>query len=724
MLLNTNTRFKMIPWTAILLLVACVDAQQTFSGCSVEEYYSSTDTTSQSSLAALLTASHRRVLPYTDNDGDDVWKALMDLDVGEELETVHLIYRDLDVAASLFNVPDGGWNREHVWPKSRGVGTSGPDFTDIHHLKPSDWNVNSARGNKFIGSCQEDCTVPAHEQAAADTSAGRNVFLPPVSARGGVARALMYMDLRYNGGRSGELDLVLTDCPSGDDPEEMAYLSQLLEWHEEYPPTEAEETRNTKACERWQGNRNPFVDFPELANMFFGEPQSRPYDCSLSPTSPTPAPATVDPSTDSSCTDLSPGSIMVIGVNSDNPDVVSMVALTNIAEGTKIIMTDNAWTGTNFRSNEGTVEMTVGTGGMMAGTVFCYGCDDSTVWQSVGGNFALSASGDTVLLYCETDTQEIVHISGFSFSGDWMSKGLTESEYGTDSSALPESLEDAIVTLPHMDSYMYAGTRSDTMSSLISSITSRVDWTGSNNRFSFESSSFTVTDSTFSLCTDLSPGSIMVIGVNSDNPDVVSMVALTNIAEGTKIIMTDNAWTGTNFRSNEGTVEMTVGTGGMMAGTVFCYGCDDSTVWQSVGGNFALSASGDTVLLYCETDTQEIVHISGFSFSGDWMSKGLTESEYGTDSSALPESLEDAIVTLPHMDNYMYNGTRSGTMSSLISSITSRVHWIGSNSGRFSFESTSFLFGSARSTVSGAVGRSSLIAMQATGLLILISGLL
>ena len=24
------------------------------------------------------------------------------------------------------------WNREHVWPKSRGVGYDGPDFTDLH----------------------------------------------------------------------------------------------------------------------------------------------------------------------------------------------------------------------------------------------------------------------------------------------------------------------------------------------------------------------------------------------------------------------------------------------------------------------------------------------------------------------------------------------------------------------------------------------------------------
>jgi hypothetical protein len=69
------------------------------------------------------------------------------------------------------------------------------------------------------------------------------------------------------------------------------------------------------------------------------------------------------------------------------------------------------------------------------------------------------------------------------------------------------------------------------------------------------------------------------------------------------------------------------------------------------------------------------------------------------------------------MDNYMYSGTRSGTMSSLISSITSRVHWAGSNIDPFSFESASF-------TVSGAVGGGTWIAMEANGLLSSISGLL
>ena len=40
-----------------------------------------------------------------------------------------------------------GWNREHLWPQSYGVFADGPDTSDLHALRASDWNVNSARNN-------------------------------------------------------------------------------------------------------------------------------------------------------------------------------------------------------------------------------------------------------------------------------------------------------------------------------------------------------------------------------------------------------------------------------------------------------------------------------------------------------------------------------------------------------------------------------------------------
>lgn len=48
---------------------------------------------------------------------------------------------------------DGGvsWNREHTWPDSRGLGGTGPAYSDLHHVRPATPAVNSSRGNKNFG---------------------------------------------------------------------------------------------------------------------------------------------------------------------------------------------------------------------------------------------------------------------------------------------------------------------------------------------------------------------------------------------------------------------------------------------------------------------------------------------------------------------------------------------------------------------------------------------
>jgi endonuclease I len=246
-----------------------------FSSCFNDMYYQplgSFDSWTRDSIGNLLN-------PYTGSSSgrDDVWKALQDLDAGTEPDTVNLIYSEQDVKGSDHGTATT-WNREHLWPKSHEVGQNGADFTDIHHLRPADWNVNSARSNLYFGACglvQEisKCQIPAHSQAANDTSKDSSVFLPPINRRGDVARALFYMDLRYFGG-AGDVDLELTDCPRPDNDNQMAYLSQLLEWHIADEVDDAERNRNDRACELWQGNRNIFVDHPELVAKIYGTPQT------------------------------------------------------------------------------------------------------------------------------------------------------------------------------------------------------------------------------------------------------------------------------------------------------------------------------------------------------------------------------------------------------------------------------------------------------------------
>jgi len=105
--------------------------------CSIETYYggllsdggtSLRDDVTRSELEGLLTSTHGRVLPYTSSTGgDDVWRALVDLDagLGGSPDTVRLIYKQVDVP-SLPRGTSDTWNREHLWPSSRGVGNLPP----------------------------------------------------------------------------------------------------------------------------------------------------------------------------------------------------------------------------------------------------------------------------------------------------------------------------------------------------------------------------------------------------------------------------------------------------------------------------------------------------------------------------------------------------------------------------------------------------------------------
>ena len=50
-------------------------------------------------------------------------------------------------------------------------------------------------------------------------------------------------------------------------------LSHLLEWHAKYPVEAWEVARNDAVCAK-QGNRNPFVDKPDLVAVVFGDARS------------------------------------------------------------------------------------------------------------------------------------------------------------------------------------------------------------------------------------------------------------------------------------------------------------------------------------------------------------------------------------------------------------------------------------------------------------------
>lgn len=143
-------------------------------------------------------------------------------------------------------------NVEHTWPQSRFSGGFAKDFqkADLHHLFPTDSQLNAIRGNKNFGEVGKDLMNLKCGQSRYGVSktSGREVFEPPAVHKGRVARALFYFSVRY------EIPL---------DREEEAYLKK---WNAEYPVDQEEITRNEEIY-KVQGNRNPFIDYPELASL-------------------------------------------------------------------------------------------------------------------------------------------------------------------------------------------------------------------------------------------------------------------------------------------------------------------------------------------------------------------------------------------------------------------------------------------------------------------------
>ncbi len=197
---------------------------------------------------------------HTELSYTGVWNALRDTDEDpDNINNVILLYTGWSVSNSGYPT----WNREHTWAKSHGdFGNNPPCGTDVHHIRPTDVQVNGDRGNlDFDYSDNPYPTIPGCFYDG-------NSWEPRDEVKGDVARMIFYMATRYEG-EDGELDLVVVDEVNTYPNPEHGKLSALLEWNTMDPPSEFEETRNDRIYDNWQGNRNPFIDHPEFADLIW-----------------------------------------------------------------------------------------------------------------------------------------------------------------------------------------------------------------------------------------------------------------------------------------------------------------------------------------------------------------------------------------------------------------------------------------------------------------------
>jgi serine protease len=165
------------------------------------------------------------------------------------------------------------WEREHLWPQSAMPVAETFADSDVHALVAESPSHNRARSNSAFGDCRVNCKdLPATRSVAANRLGGDLWEVWP-ERRGDVARAMMYMAVRYaslvaacDDGTSVApntnfelVDNVPRQLRNG--AQYMGRLCDLQAWHLRDRVDERERRRNQVVYVS-QGNRNPFVDYP------------------------------------------------------------------------------------------------------------------------------------------------------------------------------------------------------------------------------------------------------------------------------------------------------------------------------------------------------------------------------------------------------------------------------------------------------------------------------
>ena len=196
-----------------------------------------------------------------------------------------------------------GCNVEHSFAKSWWGGSKNDAYKDCYHLNPSNSTANSSRGNYPLGVPEKDFKDQGktgslkvgkkhHEEMDVDFY----VFEPKDEYKGDFARAYFYMATCYGRDANGNIDEVCSkyngwrldnnDVGSRYAMQNENYLefqpweqSVLIEWHRMDPVSE-KEIKRADAVSNFQHNRNPFIDYPYLAEYIWGEKAGEELDLS------------------------------------------------------------------------------------------------------------------------------------------------------------------------------------------------------------------------------------------------------------------------------------------------------------------------------------------------------------------------------------------------------------------------------------------------------------
>ena len=306
-------------WRLLFLFVFSLTSTISFAQPKADYYTTALDGKKGRELELAL---KEIIYPHTKIEYKNLWKAYETTDPGPKdsipsdykggkTDLVYDMYAWMKQFPKFYSDNDhsqtGGFNREHSVPNSWWGGEAGNAivYTDLHHLVPGDGAANNAKQNYPLGEYKSGMTLSwptetktntsdvtymtadNHDHSkmpckcnashvwdvtASDFGGAGKVFEPADEYKGDFARMYFYVVCAYEG-INWEVNYMFKTENGKTNIKEWA-LNLLLKWHRADKVSDKEKARNN-AVESLQGNRNPFIDFPDLVEYIWGDKKNQ-----------------------------------------------------------------------------------------------------------------------------------------------------------------------------------------------------------------------------------------------------------------------------------------------------------------------------------------------------------------------------------------------------------------------------------------------------------------
>lgn len=202
------------------------------------------------------------------------------------------MYSDMDV--DIYIQFGTYMNREHSFPKSwwgstNSTATNYKAYTDLNHLYPGEAKANQAKSNYPLGEVRtaskfDNGVTKVGAPVLGQGGGATYVFEPDDEYKGDFARTYFYMVTCYQDYKWATSYMYMLQQNTYPTLNKWS-VDMLLKWAREDQVSDKERMRNEEVY-KIQNNRNPFIDYPELAEYIWGDKVGEVFHLTSTPTPP------------------------------------------------------------------------------------------------------------------------------------------------------------------------------------------------------------------------------------------------------------------------------------------------------------------------------------------------------------------------------------------------------------------------------------------------------